>query len=634
LEDYEPFRDQLWRSWLGTPRPLSGNWYNCPVNAPDILKAKLESLPPKPGVYLLKSSDGNVIYIGKAKSLKSRVRSYFQVSRHTDSKTQILRNSIRDLEYVVTDTEIEALILESSLVKRHKPKFNVNLKDDKAFLHIKLTVNEPFPRVLLTRRILNDGALYFGPYLPASLARNTVKIINRHFQLRTCDLKIDGKLNRPCLEYHIKRCLGPCVHGLCTETDYRQAVTEVVFLLEGKNEELLAGLSAKMLEAAAQERFEAAAFYRDRIKLVRDLAEKQKMALGGADDVDIFAYYREGSRVALQLFTSRNGRVAGKREFFWEDLPFFQPSTFLRDALQQFYLTAGSVPHEIHLPVEIDDQELIAEWLTRKSAHGGRRRVRILVPQRGSKHDLLLLVEQNARIAFEQRFRVMQPENEAVLKNLQRNLDIAALPHRIEAFDVSNIQGTEAVASMVVCQNGKMEKSQYRKFKIRNVIGPDDFACLYEAVHRRYARLTKEGKALPDLILIDGGKGQLHAAYQALSQLGVEDLALAAIAKREELIFVQGQETPVALDPTSPELHLLQQIRDEAHRFAVGYHRKRRSLRDFSSELEQIRGIGEKRKKRLLLNFGSIARIRQASIEELTPYLGRKLAEALKQKLA
>jgi excinuclease ABC subunit C len=487
--------------------------------------------------------------------------------------------------------------------------------------------------VLLTRRGLNDGALYFGPYLPASLARNTVKIINRHFQLRTCDLKIDGRLDRPCLEYHIKRCLGPCVKGLCTEVDYRQAVTEVVYLLEGKNEELLASLSAKMLEAAEQERFEAAAFYRDRMKLVRDLAERQKMALGGADDIDIFAYYREGARVALQLFTSRNGRVAGKREFFWEDLPFFQPSAFLRDALQQYYLTAGAVPHEIHLPVEIDDQELIAEWLTRKSRHKNRRRVKIAVPQRGSKHELLLLVEQNARIAFENRFRVMQPESETILKNLQRDLDIGTIPRRIEAFDVSNIQGKEAVASMVVCQDGRMDKSRYRKFKIRTVSGPDDFACLYEAVYRRYARLTKEEKELPGLILIDGGKGQLHAAYQALSQLGVEEIPLAAIAKREELIFVQGQETPIALDPTAPELHLLQQIRDEAHRFAVGYHRKRRSLRDFSSELDQVPGIGEKRKKRLLLNFGSINRIRQASIEELTPYLGRKLAQAVKQKL-
>jgi excinuclease ABC subunit C len=600
----------------------------------DVLKARLENLPAKPGVYLFKSGDGDVVYIGKAKNLKSRVRSYFQGARHTDAKTRILKACIRDLEYVVTDNEIEALILESSLVKRHKPRFNVNLKDDKAFLHIKLTVNEPFPRVLLTRRILNDGALYFGPYLPASLARNTVKIINRHFQLRTCDLNINGKLDRPCLEYHIKRCLGPCVRGLCTETDYRQAVNEVILLLEGKNEDLLATLTAKMLEAAEQERFEAAAFYRDRIKLIHDLAEKQKMALGGANDIDIFAYYREGTRLALQLFTSRNGRIAGKREFFWEELPFFQPPAFLRDALQQYYLTAGSVPHEIHLPIEIDDQELIAEWLTRKSTHRGRRRVKILAPRRGSKHELLLLVEQNARIAFEHRFRVMQPEQETILGNLQRALDVGSVPRRIEAFDVSNIQGNEAVASMVVCQDARMDKSQYRKFKIRNVTGPDDFACLYEAVHRRYSRLIREEKPLPNLILIDGGKGQLHSAYQALSQLGIEDIPLAAIAKREELIFVQGQETPVALDPTSPELHLLQQIRDEAHRFALGYHRKRRSLRDFSSELDRVPGIGEKRKKRLLLNFGSIARIRQASIEELTPYLGRKLAEVLKQKLA
>ncbi len=601
---------------------------------PEDLEAKIRSLPEAVGVYLLKDARGRVIYIGKARNLSSRVRFYFQTARSADHKTEVLKDHIGDLDYILTDNELEALLLESTLVKNHKPKFNVNLKDDKAFLHIKLTLNEPYPRVLLTRRVVDDGALYFGPYLPASLARSTVKIINRHFLLRTCDLEIDGGLDRPCLEYYIKRCLGPCVAGLCTRDQYAQAVRDVVLLLEGKNRKLIESLKRKMSRASEKRHYEAAAFYRDRIGLVRDLAEKQKMILGGASDADIFAYYREGQRLALQLFTLRSGKIVGKHEFYWEDLAFFHPQKFLRDALQQYYLQSGFVPREIYLPAEIEDWELLARWLTERRAHKGRRgQVRLRIPRRGSKLDLLLLVEKNARIAFDARFRILRSEKQKLLQALKEDLDLAQFPERIEGFDVSNIQGAETVASLVVCEGGVMKKSDYRKFKLRTVSGPDDFSAIYEVVSRRYRRLLKESRPLPDLILIDGGKGQLHFAYQALSELDAETIALASIAKREEHIFVQGQDEPVILERTSNVLHLLQHIRDEAHRFAVTYHRKRRSLRDFSSALDRVPGVGEKRRKRLLRNFGSVRGVRQATLEELIPYVGEKVARRIKEVL-
>ena len=600
----------------------------------DALQAKLDHLPSGPGVYLFKDRTGKSIYIGKAKSLRHRVRSYFQQQRLADQKTEVLRGYIRDLDYIVTDSEVEALMLESNLVKKQQPLFNVNLKDDKSFLHIKLTVNEDFPRVLLTRRILNDGALYFGPYLPASLARNTIKIINRHFLLRTCDMEIDGQLERPCLEYHIKRCLGPCVAGLCSPEEYTRAVGEVIQLLEGKNSRLVQSLRRKMLRAAEEERFEAAAFYRDRMRMVEDLAEQQKMILSRVRDVDIFAYHREGPRATLQLFTLRHGRVVGKREFFWERLQFFDPPVFLRDAIQQYYLNAGFVPASIYLPVEIEDQPLIQEWLTQRlgSRHG--RKVRIHVPKRGEKLDLVLLVERNARIAFDSRFRILKSDRSSILAEVQEELDLPQHPGRIEAFDISNIQGAETVASLVVCLEGRMSRKEYRKFKIKSVDGPDDYASIYEAVHRRYKRVLAEEQDLPDFILIDGGPGQLHFAYQALAELGIEDLPLASIAKKEELIHVMGQEDVLRLEKSSRTIRLLQEIRDEAHRFAVTYHRKRRSLRDFHSVLDDIPGIGQKRKKRLLRSFGSVAGIRRASERELIPFVGPKLARVVKRKLS
>ncbi|HEX7996966.1 MAG TPA: excinuclease ABC subunit UvrC [Pyrinomonadaceae bacterium] len=594
------------------------------------LEEKLRNLPLSPGVYLHKDEAGKIIYVGKAKNLRNRVRSYFQSGRGHDRKTRELVRRIRDLEFIVVDNEVEALVLESNLIKQHKPRYNVLLKDDKQYPHLKLTINEPFPRVMITRKIQRDGALYFGPFLPASLARRTIDLINRTFQLRTCDIEIDGRLPRPCLEYHIKRCLGPCVKGLCTPEEYGEAVRDVRLLLEGKNKELADTLEARMMQASEEMRFEIAAKYRDLRKTVLAIAEQQKMATSPERDVDIFGYYQEGQRLALQLFTMREGKIVGRREFFWEDLAEdnFNPSVFLSEVLAQYYST-DYVPREIHVPVDFEDRGLLEKALTGRRG----RRVHIHDPQRGEKRDLIDLVEKNAKLAFEQRFRVLKPDMERVLEELQEVLELPRFPARIESFDISHIQGAENVGGMVVCENGKMNRAEYRKFKIRNVEGANDFASMNEVVFRRYRRLLDEGKPLPDLVMIDGGKGQLSAAAAAMRELDLEALPMIGVVKpprrHNEVshLLVKGREhEPVFLDSHSPVLRLIQMIRDETHRTAVQYHRKRRELRDFTSELTAIPGVGEKRKTRLLRNLGSIQRVASASVAELAPFVGRKTA--------
>jgi excinuclease ABC subunit C len=593
------------------------------------LDEKLKEIPRSAGVYLYKDSTGKTIYIGKAKNLRSRVRSYFQ-ARPFDRKTDALLRQIADVEFIVTDNEVEALILEATLTKKHKPRYNVNLKDDKSYPHLKLTINEPFPKVVITRRIQNDGALYFGPFLPASLARKTIDVINRTFQLRTCDIEIDGKAPRPCLEYHIKRCLGPCVKGLCTPAQYQEAVKDVRLLLEGRNTELADTLADRMAQASTDLRYEMAAKYRDLRKTVIKLSEQQKMATSPERDVDIFAYYREGRRLALQLFTMREGHIVGRREFFWEDLPEgdFDPASFLSDVLAQYY-TTDYVPKEIHVPVDFEDRELLERALTERKG----RRVKILHTQRGEKRDLIDLGEKNAKLAFEQRFRVLKPDMKLVLEELQETLELPRFPSRIESFDISNIQGAENVAGMVVSENGKMNRSEYRKFRIRTVEGSNDVASMREAVFRRYRRVLDEGKPLPDLIMIDGGKGQLRAAADAMRELGLEAVPMVGVVKPPfrhndvSHLLVKGREDePVYLDSHSLILRLLQMIRDETHRYAVTYHRKRRELRDFTSELTAIPGVGDKRKTRLLRQFGSIQRVALASVSELSPFVGLKTA--------
>jgi excinuclease ABC subunit C len=596
------------------------------------LEQKLKEIPVSAGVYLYKDSAGKIIYIGKAKRLRSRVRSYFQ-ARPFDRKTDALVRQIADVEFIVTDNEVEALILEATLTKKHKPRYNVNLKDDKSYPHLKLTIQEPFPKVVITRRIQKDGALYFGPFLPASMARRTIDLINRTFQLRTCDIEIDGKAPRPCLEYHIKRCLGPCVKGLCTLDQYQEAVRDVRLLLEGRNTELANMLEERMGQASEELRYEMAAKYRDLRKTVVKLSEQQKMATSPERDVDIFAYYREGRQLALQLFTMREGHIVGRREFFWEDLTEddFDPASFLSDVLAQYY-SSDYVPKEIHVPVDFADRELLEQALTARKG----RRVRIHYTQRGEKRDLIDLGEKNAKLAFEQRFRVLKPDMKLVLEELQETLELPRFPARIESFDISHIQGAENVAGMVVSDNGKMNRSEYRKFRIRSVEGANDTASMREAVQRRYKRRLAEGKSLPDLIMIDGGKGQLAAAADAMRELDLEAIPMVGIVKPPQrhnqvsYLLVKGREhEPIYLDPHSLILRLLQMIRDETHRFALSYHRKRRELRDFTSELSAIPGVGEKRKGRLLRHFGSIHRISEATESELTPFVGKKTAHEI-----
>jgi excinuclease ABC subunit C len=601
------------------------------------LDEKLQNLPAQPGCYLHKNSRGEIIYVGKAKNLRQRVRQYFQSSRAMDAKTQELVSRIADFEFIVTDNEVEALILESNLIKLHKPRYNVLLKDDKQYPHIKLTIGEPFPRIFKVRKVEKDDALYFGPYLPASLADKTVALVNREFQLRTCSdevYEIYKRAGRPCMEYQIKRCLGPCQKDLCTPKQYQEAVSDVRLLLEGKDKELAAELEARMLKASDELRFEQAAKYRDLLKTVRALSEQQKMMSAPDEDIDIFGYYREDHQLALQLFTMREGKIIGRREFYWEDVPLegFDPSQFLGAVLEQYYMMGNYVPLEIHVPVDWEGRELLEQALSEKRG----RRVHILDPQRGRKRELIDLVEKNAKLGFEQRFRVIKPDLTKVLAELQEILSLPGYPHRIESFDISHIQGSDKVAAMVVCEDGVMKKSDYRKFIIKSVRGADDFASLNEAVGRRYARLLHEGKPLPDVIFIDGGKGQLAAAAAALHELGLANLPLVGIVKprgrHEEIshLLVKGREDEsIVLERNSPVLRLVQMIRDETHRFALAYHRRRRAMRDFKSELTSIPGVGEKLKERLLRNFGSLKRVSEATVAELKPFVGQKQAERI-----
>lgn len=591
---------------------------------------KLKSLPTNAGIYIHKNAAGKIIYVGKAKNLKNRVRSYFQSSRNHDPKTRQLVKNITDFEFIVVDNEVEALVLESNLIKKHKPRFNVFLKDDKSYPHLKLT-NEPFPKVVVTRKITRDGSSYFGPFLPAVLARNTLNLVNRAFQLRTCEIEIDGKLPRPCLEYHLKRCLGPCVKGLCTQQEYQEAAADVKILLEGKNKELAKTLEARMWHYSENGQYELAAKYRDLSKTVMALSEQQKMATTAELDIDIIGFYREHQRLALQLFTMREGRIVGRREFFWEDLvedDTFNAAEFLGEVLAQYYST-DYVPLEIHVPQDFDDREVLEKALTVRRG----RRVKILDPKRGTKRSLVELVETNAKIAFEQRFRVLKPDSQKVLEELQEMLELPYFPERIESFDISNISGAENVAGIVVFENGKPAKGQYRRFIIKSVEGANDFASMHEAVFRRYKRLLAEEKPLPELIFIDGGKGQLSAAAAAMQALDLEQIMLVGLVKPQKqhnqishLLIYGREDQPIPFDRHSLAFRLILQIREETHKTAIEFHRKRREKRDFSSELSEIPGIGEKRKLKLLKNLGSIERIATATVEALSPFVGKKAA--------
>ncbi|HEX6893791.1 MAG TPA: excinuclease ABC subunit UvrC [Bryobacteraceae bacterium] len=590
------------------------------------LRDKASQLPLSPGVYLYKDEHGTVIYVGKAKNLRSRVRSYFNEDRLADAKTGTLIGEARDVEYILVDNNKEALALENNLIKQWKPRFNILLRDDKTFPYIKLT-NEKYPRVSVTRRLVKDGSTYYGPYFPGNLAHRLVSFIHRYFKVPSCKVDFSRTHTHPCLEYHIHRCLGPCVAGLTTDELFAAAVRDVRLFLEGRLKDLAKGLRARMNQASEETRFEEAAALRDLISTVEEMEEKQKIAAVDGENIDILAAYAEPPLVAANLFHLRNGRIVDRREYFWEDLFDYQAPEFFSSLIKQIYLDQPYIPNRIHVPVDFEDREELEDLLSDRRG----RRVEIQTPQRGQKKALLGLVETNSKHAFHQRFRVMKPSSKAMAEALQDVLGLADPPKRIECFDISHIQGTDKVASMVVWEEGRMKKADYRKFIIRTVVGNDDFASMREVITRRYARLQEEKKPFPSLILVDGGLGQLHAAAGALEAIGIINQPLAAIAKREEIIYVYGQENePIQLDHYSPVLHVIQMIRDEAHRFAVTFHRTRRNAARLTSELEQVEGIGEKTIARLLREFGSLERVREASAEELAKVVGPAAARRLR----
>jgi excinuclease ABC subunit C len=600
-------------------------------------REKALQLPEKPGVYLFKDAGGVVVYVGKARSLRSRVRSYFLESRWMDAKTGSLAREIADIETVVVDNEREALALEHNFIKQYKPKFNVVLRDDKTYPYIKFTASEKYPRVYFTRRVKKDGSLYFGPYFPAGLARRILHFIHKRFLVPSCFVDLTKGHPRPCLQYYIKRCLGPCVPGLTADERYAEAAHDVRLFLEGRRHDLIKSLEERMMAAAEKELFEQAAAYRDLLRTLEDIEERQRIAAAQGDDTDVLGYYAEPPSVAANLFHLRGGRVVDRREFYWEDVELFDPHEFVPSLLKQLYLEAEYLPKMIHVPIEFEERELLEETLSERAGH----KVEIYTPQRGSKRAFLDLVENNAKHSFEQRFRVLKPTSKAISEALQNTLSLPEDPKRIESFDISHIQGTDTVASMVVWENGRMKKSDYRKFIIRGEEGSglaqgtrqnDDFASMFEAVTRRYRRLQEEKKPMPGLILIDGGLGQLHAAAQALEALQIINQPMASIAKKEEILYVLGQEDePIILERHSPVLHLIQQIRDETHRFAVSFHRQRRGARQTKTALLDIPGIGRVTAQRLLQRFGSVANLQRASQEELSRMVSKKSAEKIQQ---
>jgi excinuclease ABC subunit C len=606
-------------------------------------REKAAALPETAGVYLFKDAAGAVLYVGKAGSLRSRVRSYFLESRWMDAKTGSLVREIADLETIVVDNEREALALENNLIKRHHPKFNVLLRDDKTYPYIKFTAAEKYPRVYFTRRIKKDGSLYFGPYFPASLARRILHFIHKRFLVPSCTVDLERSHPRPCLQYYIKRCQGPCVEGLTTDERYAEAARDARLFLEGRRHDLMKSLEERMAAAAEQELYEQAAAYRDLLRTLEDIEERQRIAAAQGDDTDVFAYYAEPPLVSANLFHLRGGRVVDRREFYWEELEEFDPHEFVPSLLKQFYLDAEYLPKAIHVPIDFEDRALLEETLTERAGH----KVEIFTPQRGSKRAFLDLVESNAKHSFEQRFRVLKPTSKAIGEAVQNALNLLEEPRRIESFDISHIQGTDTVASMVVWEDGRMKKSEYRKFIIRGEAGNgasasalpvlsqnDDFASMREAVTRRYRRVLDEKRPMPSLILIDGGIGQLHAAAQALESLQIINQPMASIAKKEEILYILGQEgEPCILDRHSPVLHLIQQIRDETHRFAVSFHRQRRGKRQTKTALSDIPGVGPRTTQKLLREFGSIANLRRAGKEKLSRVVSAKVADAILTRL-
>jgi excinuclease ABC subunit C len=680
---------------------------------------KIRTLPTQPGVYLYKNAEGEVIYVGKAKNLRSRVRSYLLEASQANAKTGSLMREAVDVDYICVANEHEALALENNLIKQRHPRFNILLRDDKTYPYVKLTLGDRYPKVFVTRRLRKDGAAYYGPYFPGNLAYRIAELIHRSFLIPSCKVDLSRYHPRACLQYYIHRCLGPCVEGLTTPEAYANAVRDAQLFLEGRAAELERNITARMMAAAEAEQFEAAARLRDQLSTVHQLQEKQRIATAEQDDdADVFGYHFEAGSLAVNLFHVRAGKIVDRREFFWDDIPQMLESsdpspldsapeaTETRDSvdpptsdsipsqtpaetpfragavfsalLKQLYIDQHYVPRTILIPVDFPDRDALCALLSERTGH----RIELAVPQRGEKRSLVDLAGQNAKQLYIQRFRVLEPSRKAIQESLADTLMLPELPRRIECFDISHIQGSETVASLVVWEDGKMNKQLYRKFKVMTVLGVDDFASMREVVFRRYRRLldgmkptsgastkieaendaglrtdtnaiirettqsahaaqipdvsdtrrNKEPQTLPSLILIDGGLGQLHAAADALEALGLTSQPLASIAKREEVIYLYGSEDdPIVLDRRSPVLHLIQLIRDESHRFAVGYHRQRRAMRDRDSELLNIPGVGDQTRQRLLSHFGSLRDVQQATAESLASVVPRKTAEAIWQ---
>ncbi len=591
----------------------------------DSLREQIEDLPDQPGIYVFRDAEGHALYVGKAKSLRKRVASY--LVRELEPRLAAMVAAATRLEFVATASEPAALLLENNWIKKHKPRYNVLLRDDKTYPYLKLTA-DPYPRLAFTRRVRGDGADYFGPYLPAGLARRAIKLVQKLFGVRVCSIPIDGGLERPCLYHDMRRCLGPCVRGLTSDVAYAEAVEAARLFLAGKVAPLLRRLREQMQAAAEELDYERAARLRDLLREIERQGERTALSSVEGDDADLFGVAVHGGQAAVSILVMRGGQVLDRREIFWEGSEAASAGELLSELLPQIYDRTTFLPKEIHLPWAVEGDEALAEWLSEKRGE----RVYLRYPARGVKAERLRIAGRDAELAFRRRFRVDLVRDAAPLA-LAKSLDLPAPPRWIEAFDVSNLQGTSVVASLVVWKEGRIRKGEYRSYNIRGFVGQDDFRSLDEAVTRRYRRLLEEGGLLPDLVLIDGGRGQLGAAAGALSRLGIEDLPLLALAKQQEELFLPGAPEPLRLPRRDEGLKLLQRLRDEAHRFAVGRHRRRRSARSFRSRLEDLRGIGPKRRRLLVERYGSWEGLRRATSAELRELLGPALAERLAVEL-
>ena len=605
---------------------------------PEKVRAQLEALPARPGVYIFRNAKGQVIYVGKAARLRDRVRSYFGSPHSLEPKTYALRQQVDDLEYIVTNNAAEALLLEAALIKRHQPFFNVRLKDDKRYPYLRIDVQNPWPRVAIVRRVEKDGARYFGPYASASSVRATLDLVKKLFPWRSCTKEITGRDPRPCLDYYIKRCIAPCT-GYCTKEEYDEVIQQVILFLEGKTGDVLRRLRAQMEEAAERLDFERAAMLRDQIRAIERTIERQTVATTKDEDADIFGLARSGDQACVQVFFVRGTHIVGRDHFVLEGTEGEPDEVVLASFLEQYYEGAQYVPRLVCLPVEPAERQELLEMLASKRG----ALVELRVPQRGEKRRLVDMANENARETLELlkvKWLADRSKTERALEQLQEELALPAPPRRIECYDNSNLHGTAAVSSMVVFIDGKPEPKQYRRFRVKSVKGIDDFATMAEVMRRRFRRAADPEQAedsweLPDLVIVDGGKGQLNAALAAMREVGVHEIPVVALAKRHEELYLPGEEDPIALPRGSEALFLVQRIRDEAHRFALMYHRKLRGKAATQSALDAIPGIGPKRKKALLRKFGSVQGIREASIDEIAATVGftRSLAERVKEML-